>query len=222
MLPAGVTLPQGRIKPWGTGQATLLCQDIVNGPFAVINADDFYGQSSFQALYDHLVAAKDCENAYDFCMVGYTLGNTMTENGHVARGVCTVDQNNDLIGIRERTRIERFGQTAMYTEDDGTTWVELPINTTVSMNMWGFTPGIFDELEASFQRFFNQNPDLQKAEFFLPAVVNELLEKDRARVKVIPTRERWAGVTYQADRPTVEAYIAGLFEAGLYPEKLWD
>ncbi len=222
LLPEGVHLPAGRVKPWGTGHATLLCKEFVDAPFAVINADDFYGASSFQILHDYLVNADDRDGIYDYGMVGYKLKNTTTEHGHVARGVCVIDKEAYLVEIHERTRIQRFDNLAKYSEDDGATWPELPVDSTVSMNMWGFTPSIFDELDTSFHRFFSEAKDLQKAEFFLPEVVNELLKAGQARVKVLPTQERWAGVTYQADKRMVRQYIAELIRMGLYPAKLWE
>jgi len=220
-VPEGIQAPKHRIKPWGTGQATLLCRDVVDGPFAVINADDFYGPISFQTLHNYLVAAGDVGGVYDYCMVGFVLKNTLTENGHVARGVCTVDKDRYLVEIRERTRIEKFADVSKYTEDGGETWIEIPMDSTVSMNMWGFTTSIFDELEAGFSRFFQESGNLEKAEFFLPDVVDNLLKANQARVKVLPTNERWVGVTYRADRPIVEQYVAELVRQGVYPEKLW-
>lgn len=219
-LPVGIPLPEGRVKPWGTGQATLLCKDEIEGPFAVINADDFYGATSFQVLHDFLVSVND--EAHDYCMAGYQLKNTMTDHGYVARGICSLDQNGYLEKIRERTRIQKFGNGAKYSKDEGLTWVDLSIESIVSMNMWGFTPRIFRDLEEAFQQFFTESKDLQKDEFFIPEVVNDLLKTNRAQVKVLPTQGRWAGVTYQADRPNVRQYIAGLIQDGLYPAQLWE
>ena len=155
-------------------------------------------------------------------MVGYSLKNTITENGPVARGVCSLNENGYLAEICERTRIQRFGEAAKFSEDGGETWVGLPLNSTVSMNMWGFTPSIFEELERYFHRFLQRSNNLHKAEFFLPEVVNKLLKTKQARVKVIPTKERWVGVTYRDDKSVVEQYINGLICNGLYPDKLWE
>jgi UTP-glucose-1-phosphate uridylyltransferase len=221
-LPKGYLIPDSRSKPWGTGHATLICKNVVNGPFAVINADDFYGTTSFDEIARYLSAIQETETNVNYCMVGYLLVNTLTENGHVARGVCEVDSKGNLVGICERTRIRKFGETAKYSEDEGETWEELPLNSTVSMNLWGFTPSIFSELEKSFHQFLGQTKNPQKDEFFLPEVVNQLLKTKQAMVKVIPTNERWVGVTYREDKSIVEQYIRGLVRAGIYPENLWE
>lgn len=221
-LPEGYEIPDGRSKPWGTGHATMICKDAVDGAFAVINADDFYGATSFDALAKHLAVMQDTNTIANYCMVGYQLKNTITEHGHVARGVCTLNGNNNLLGVRERTRIQKFGEVAKFSEDGGETWVELPFDSTVSMNLWGFIPSIFTELENSFRQFLDCSSNLQKDEYFLPEVVNSLLKMKQACVKVIPTQERWVGVTYRADKPVVEQYIQGLVQSGLYPENLWE
>ena len=221
-LPTGYQPPHGRSKPWGTGHALLLCKDIVNKSFAVINADDFYGATSFQAIYDQLKVPQDTHGLDMHCMVGYSLVNTLPQNGHVARGVCAVSLDGYLSEIHERTRIQRFGEATKYFDDVGETWIDIPLNCTVSMNLWGFTPSIFRELEGSFRRFLEINYNIPKSEFFLPDVVNELLMAKHARVKVIPTEERWVGVTYQTDKPMVEAHIKNLISSGFYPDKLWD
>ena len=218
----GVQVPPNRKKPWGTGHATLLCRDVVDGPFAVINADDFYGMTSFQSLYDYLTKSRNSDSISDYSLVGYVLENTLTEHGYVARGVCTVDQNGYLVEIHERTHIEKFGDLTKYTEDEGETWVEIPTGSPVSMNMWGFTPSIFNELEAEFTKFFQETDDLEKTEFFLPEVVGKLLKEQKARVKVLPTNERWVGMTYREDKPVIEAYIAELIKQSVYPENLWE
>ena len=220
-VPDDVQIPANRTKPWGTGQATLLCKGVVDGPFAVINADDFYGQTSFQTLHDRLVTARDHKDVYDYCMVGYVLENTLTDHGHVARGVCSTDGEGYLVDIRERTHIEKCGDVARYTKDGGKTWHEIPLDSPVSMNMWGFTPSIFSELQAAFPRFLQEVDDLENAEFFLPEAVGTLLRAKKARVKVLPTKERWVGMTYRADKPTVEQYVGELVRQGVYPAKLW-
>jgi len=221
-VPVGFELPPDRKKPWGTAHATLSCKDVVDSPFAVINADDFYGRSSFQMLGDYLNRAQDHEGVYDYCMVGYQLENTLTEHGYVARGVCSVDQNDRLMEIRERTHIEKFDDATKYTED-GERWIELPQGSTVSMNMWGFTLGLFSELENRFPAFLQQNRDnIEKAEFFLPEVVGDLIRRKKATVKVLPTSDKWLGVTYKQDKPRVRRAIRDLVDHGVYPENLWS
>ena len=221
-LPAGFEIPAGRQKPWGTAHATLMCKDAVETPLAVINADDFYGRSAFEALHDYLRRAKDRSGLYDYCMVGYLLENTLSEHGHVARGLCAVGQDGTLLEIRERTRIRKSGQSIKYTED-GETWVEIAGTTPVSLNMWGFTPSLFAELEARFLKFLRENSDnILKAEFFLPEVVGDLVREKRAMVRVLPTNEEWFGVTYPQDKPRVQQAIQGLIRRGIYPDRLWE
>ncbi len=221
-LPPGYKVPPNRQKPWGTAHATFSARKAVQTPFAVINADDFYGRSSFQILRGYLERAQDRDGVYDYCMVGFVLENTLTEHGYVARGVCTVDPAGYLAEIRERTRIEKLGHVAKYTED-GANWVEIPKGTSVSMNLWGFTPSIFSELEIRFSPFLQANSgNLEKAEYFLPDVVGALLKEGKARVQVLPTKERWFGVTYQQDKLTVKQAIADLIRQGVYPENLWE
>jgi NDP-sugar pyrophosphorylase family protein len=220
-LPAGFDVPPDRVKPWGTAHAVLSCKDRVDTSFAVINADDFYGQTAFQALGSYLKHAQDMEDSYNFCMVGYHLINTLTEHGHVARGVCKVDQEDRLIEIRERTRIEQFNGQVKYTEDSET-WVELPVDSLVSLNLWGFTPGILTEIEERFARFLVENRgNLLMAEYFLPEVVNQLLGENKAVVQVLRTDERWFGVTYQEDKIRVKDAVQELIRQGVYPQKLW-
>jgi choline kinase len=220
-VPAGFLVPPDRQKPWGTAHATLACKKAVHSSFAAINADDFYGPSSFQNLYRYLHAAQDRDGVYDYCMVGFALHKTLTEHGHVARGVCTVDPDGFLVEIQERTRIQKFGEAAKYTED-GRTWIEIAQGTTASMNMWGFTPSLFRELEARFPLFLEANRDkLESAEFFLPTVVADLIHEKKARVKVLPTDERWFGVTYQQDKVDVKLALRDLVHDGIYPANLW-
>jgi len=222
-LPDGSEVPDGRVKPWGTGHAILCCEEVIDGPFAVINADDYYGKSAFQSVFNFLSQVQD-GNKYQFSMVGYKLYNTLTENGHVARGVCTVSEHGLLTDICERTRIEKHGEKAEFTEDDGATWTGLSEDTLVSMNLWGFTRSILTELKERFPVFLNkelkENP--LKCEYFLPFVVDELLKEEKAEVTVLKSTDRWYGVTYQEDKKTVVDAIAGFKAAGLYPEKLWD
>lgn len=223
VLPDGYEVPEGRVKPWGTGHAVLCCKDVIDGPFAVINADDYYGKTAFREIYNQLASHGDDEK-YQYTMVGYELYNSITENGHVARGICSTDENHRLVDIQERTRIENHGGRAEYTEDDGKTWVYLPHGTIVSMNMWGFTKSILTELEARFVPFLEANLPVNpvKCEYFLPFVVDELLKENRAEVTVLNTPDRWYGVTYKEDKQMVMDAIQGMKDAGIYPEKLWE
>ena len=217
-LPAGYSVPEGREKPWGTGHAVLCCKDVVDAPFTVINADDFYGPTAFSAIYDYLVANED-ESQY--AMVGYRVRNTVTENGSVARGVCEVE-NGLLTGVTERTKIFKDGLDAKYTED-GETFTHLPGDTIVSMNFWGFTPKMLKELDERFAAFLDgalvSNP--LKGEYFLPLPVSQLIEESKASVKVLTSPDRWYGVTYAADKPVVMDALHGMQEQGLYPDGLW-
>lgn len=223
-LPEGYEIPEGRVKPWGTGHAILCCQEVIDGPFAVINADDYYGRTAFQAIYNQLTRVSDDENKYQYAMVGYELYNTLTENGHVARGVCTVNEDGKLLNIHERTRIEKHGEIAEFTEDDGNSWTELSKETLVSMNLWGFTESILKELSSRFISFLDreltQNP--VKCEYFLPFVVDELLKEGKAEVSVLKSSDRWYGVTYKEDKENVVKAIGQLKQSGLYPDILWE
>ena len=222
-LPEGYSIPEGREKPYGTGHAVLCAKDAIKGNFAVINADDFYGRGAFEKIADFLTNTEDDEK-YRYAFVGYELHNTLTENGSVARGVCVVDENNNLQKINERTRIEKHGDDAEYTEDDAKTWIKLPKESYVSMNMWGFTHSILDELEKRFKIFLDEklkeNP--LKGEFFLPFVVDELLSEGKATAKMLPTSDVWNGVTYKEDKPLVSAAIKKMKDDGEYPLSLWD
>lgn len=222
-LPDGFEVPEGRVKPWGTGHAILCCSEVIDGPFAVINADDYYGKSAFKAIYDRLASCGD-DDKYQYAMVAYHLYNTLTENGHVARGVCTVDADGHLADIHERTRIEKHGDQAEYTEDDGATWEQLGEDTLVSMNLWGFTSSILKELKARFVPFLEKNlsENLLKCEYFLPFVVDELLKEGKAEVTVLKSVDRWYGVTYKEDKKMVTDAIQGMKDSGLYPKKLWE
>ena len=222
-LPDGFEVPEGRVKPWGTGHAILCCSEVIDGPFAVINADDYYGKSAFKAIYDRLASCGD-DDKYQYAMVAYHLYNTLTENGHVARGVCTVDADGHLADIHERTRIEKHGDQAEYTEDDGATWTGLSQGTIVSMNLWGFTPSILIELKRRFLPFledvYKTNP--LKGEYFLPFVVDELLQEKKAEVTVLRSYDNWYGVTYKEDKENVMAALQKLKDEGRYPQKLWE
>ena len=223
-LPEGYEVPDGRVKPWGTCHAVLAARKIVDGPFAVVNADDYYGPEGFREIYQYLESHPDSDGCYEFAMVGYLLGNTVTEYGHVARGICEEDENNYLLKVTERTHIEKMGADARFTEDEGKTWTEAPGSTIVSMNLWGFTESFLKEAEARFPKFLDEalktNP--LKAEYFLPSVVTQLLEEGKARVKVLRSADKWYGVTYKEDKPCVVAAIAEKTASGLYPDKLWE
>lgn len=222
-IPDGYQVPEGRVKPWGTAHAVLSCINQIDGPFAVINADDYYGQEAFRLIYDYLASHEDDER-YRYTMVGYELGNTVTDNGHVARGVCDMNEEGELEAIHERTRIEKRDGGIAYTEDDGKTWVNVPADTTVSMNMWGFTRSILEEVEAGFPAFLDEglkaNP--MKCEYFLPAVVSDLLSQGKATVAVLKSADKWYGVTYKEDKPVVMAAIKKMKEDGIYPAHLWE
>ena len=222
-IPAGFTVPAGRTKPWGTCHAVLCAaEEIGDAPFAVINADDYYGKSAFRVIYDALMNAEDGA-VYDYCMVGYQLGNTVTEHGSVARGVCQTSAAGELTAIAERTRIEKYDGGIHYTEDGGESWTDLPGDTVVSMNLWGYTPSFLREIRERFPKFLEkalvENP--LKAEFYLPMAVEQMLTEGIARVKVLQSPDKWYGVTYAADKPVVVAALKEKTEQGLYPDGLW-
>ncbi len=223
-LPAGYPVPEGRVKPWGTAHAILAARHVVKGPFAVINADDYYGPEAFREIFDYLSTHPDTKDTYEYAMVGYLLGNTVTEYGHVARGVCREDGDHYLAQVIERTHIEKDGADARYTEDGGETWTALPGDTIVSLNLWGFTASFLSEAEGRFPAFLDGalQTDPLKGEYFLPSVVDQLLGEGKARVKVLRSRDRWYGVTYQEDKPVVVQAIAEKTEAGVYPDRLWE
>ncbi len=221
-LPAGYSVPEGRVKPWGTSHAVLCAKDVIDGaPFAVINADDYYGRSAFRTVYNALCNAKDGEK-HDYCMVGYRLDMTVTDHGSVARGVCQADEQGLLTHIDERTRIEKREGGIHFTED-GENWTELAPDTVVSMNLWGFTPSLLEEISVNFPAFLDKalanNP--MKGEYLLPVLVSELIHDGKAQVKVLTSQDKWYGVTYAADKPLVQAAIREMTEAGKYPNGLW-
>ena len=222
-LPEGYVVPEGRVKPWGTGHAIMSCMGEIDGPFVVINADDFYGSHAFQVAYDYLTTHQDEEGIYRYMMVGYRLENTLTDNGHVARGVCEMDAQGYLADIHERTHIEKRGNGAAYTEDEGKTWIPISGDATVSMNMWGFSESILGELQSRFSAFLEENlkKNPLKCEYFLPVVVDELLKEGRATVAVEKSQDKWFGVTYKEDKPMVMAAIQNLKDQGVYPAHLW-
>ena len=218
-LPEGFSVPEGRVKPWGTAHALLSARHVVNGPFVAINADDYYGKQAFRDQYRFLTETEDESSRYHYSMSGYHLANTLTENGHVSRGVCATDARGYLTDIVERTRIEWKDGVPAYTLDEGVTWTSLPAETPVSMNMWGFGRSFLAETEARFADFLNrglaENP--LKCEYYIPSVVHELLAAGRADVRVMTTPDKWYGVTYKEDKPMVQKAIAERTARGLYP-----
>lgn len=221
-LPDGYSVPEGREKPWGTAHAVMAARHLADGPIAVINADDYYGPGAFQTIYDFLEGACDGEK-YSYCMVGYDIENTLTENGFVSRGVCKTSEQGFLTEITERTKIQWKDGEIVYTEDDGKTWKNLAKGTTVSMNFWGFTPSMMKEMEAGFpaalDKILAENP--LKGEYFLPGVVDRLLREGKAEVKVLKSRDRWYGVTYKEDKESVVSALQSMKDKGEYPDKLW-
>ena len=221
-IPDGCQVPEGREKPWGTSHAIYACRDLIDGPFAVVNADDYYGPGGFVSVYEYLTK-ESSGDAYPFCMAGYKLANTITENGHVARGVCDMDSDGFLQEITERTRIQRQPEGICYTEDEGETWHKLSEDTLVSMNLWGFTREMIDEIESGMKNFFTEkvpgNP--LKSEYLLPHTVDQLIKSGKAKVKVLPCPDKWCGVTYKEDWQSVHDELQAKKDKGEYPEKLW-
>lgn len=218
-VPEGCTYTPEREKPWGTNHAVLMGKDVIKEPFAVINADDFYGQESFAILADFLRSVEGKKNEY--CMVGYHVGNTLSESGSVSRGVCVVDDNNLLLNVVERTHIEEKGGTIIYLDENGEE-VAIPANTPVSMNMWGFTPDYFDYSVEFFKEFLAENGQKLKSEFYIPLAVNNLIVQNRVSCKVLDTPSKWFGVTYAEDRPQVVLKINELIRKGTYPKQLFQ
>lgn len=206
-LPEGFTCPAEREKPWGTAHAILCCKDVVKEPFAVVNADDFYGRSAFTQIADYLQ-----NEDTNYCMVGFRLINTLTENGHVSRGVCVTDENDNLTSVTERTKI----MDCKFTEDDGKTWESLSPDTVVSMNLWGFMPDIFNYIEEGFKSFLQEKINVPKSEYYLPSVVSSLIENGEKSVKVLVAEDKWYGVTYKEDKEQVVNAIGSMIDAGLY------
>lgn len=222
-LPEGYTVPEGRVKPWGTAHAVLSCIDRIDGPFAVINADDYYGASAFRLIYDYLATHKDDEK-YRYAMVGYKLGNTVTDHGHVSRGICETNGAGELVGVTERTKIEKRDGGIVYLNDDETAWIPVSGDAVVSMNMWGFTRSFLEEIREGFPAFLDkglkENP--MKCEYFLPAVVSRLLEEDRASVAVLKSADKWYGITYKEDKPVIVEAVRRMKDEGIYPVNLWE
>ena len=216
-VPEGCTYNPERTKPWGTNHAVLMAKDLIKEPFAVINADDFYGRESFQVLADYLKSVEGTTGKY--CMVGYRVANTLSENGSVSRGVCATDENGYLTDVVERTKIEKVGDKIIYTEDGVDT--EIAPNSPVSMNMWGFTPEYFEYVEKAFVEFLQARGQELKSEFYIPTLVNDMIRSGKATCKVLDTTSKWFGVTYAEDRPQVVMKINNLVREGVYPEKLF-
>lgn len=222
-LPAGYSIPEGRKKPWGTTHAVLAAKDLIKGPFAAINADDYYGPEAFKAIYDFLTQPQPDTEKRHYAMVGYLIENTVTDKGSVARGVCVADENGYLMDIVERLKVEKTKTGAEYTEDDGKTWTELPAGTLVSMNYWGFDGSFLDFAEEHFAKFLDKNLPVNplKCEYLLPFSVDQMIKSGAADVKVLESKDRWHGVTYKEDKPDVVATLAEKHKAGLYPTPLW-
>ena len=216
-VPEGCTYNLERTKPWGTNHAVLMAKGLINEPFAVINADDFYGRESFQVLADYLKSVEGTTGKY--CMVGYRVANTLSENGSVSRGVCATDENGYLTDVVERTKIEKVGDKIIYTEDGVDT--EISPNSPVSKNMWGFTPEYFEYVEKAFVEFLQARGQELKSEFYIPTLVNDMIRSGEATCKVLDTTSKWFGVTYAEDRPQVVMKINNLVKEGVYPEKLF-
>ena len=223
MIPEGFSVPDGRTKPWGTTHAVMCAADVIGDvPCAVINADDYYGADSFRQMYDFLIHVQD-DVRYNYCMVGYRLGNTVTDNGSVSRGVCQTNGNGYLSAVVERTRIEKYEGGIHFTVDEGATWEDLSPDTLVSMNMWGFTPSFLREIKERFPTFLEEEVPANplKAEMFLPMTVGQMLGEGIITVKVLPTTAKWYGVTYAADKPVVVNALQKMTRQGLYPDGLW-
>ena len=220
-LPEGYTVPADRTKPWGTSHAVLCATEAIDGaPFAVINADDYYGKEAFKVIFDQLSSTED---PYGYCMVGYELGKTVTENGSVARGICEINAEGFLDVVTERTRIEQYEGGIHFTEDGGESWTEVAPETIVSMNMWGFMPSFLQEIKDRFSAYLDEylpkNP--LKCEYFLPLPISQLISEKKATVKVLSSSDRWYGVTYAADKPVVVAALKNMTAEGKYPDGLW-
>ena len=222
-LPEGFTVPEGRRKPWGTGQAILACRNLVKEPFAVINADDYYGKDAFVLVHDYLVnQEKQTDGVFPVCMAGFILKNTLSDHGGVTRGICRLDENGELNGVDETRNIIKVPGGAAVLQEDGTQ-VSISPENLVSMNMWGFTPDFIQELETGFEKFLSGlDPEDIKAEYLLPSIIDQMLKKKQVKITVLKTSDKWFGVTYKEDVPTVIADFKRLLEEGVYPAKLWD
>ena len=219
-LPEGFTVPEGRVKPWGTAHAILVAEEAIgDAPFAVINADDYYGPQGFKLIYDYLSTHADGDR-YAWAMVGFLLGNTVSANGSVSRGVCVTDEHSNLVSVTEHTCIEPYDGGIHYTEDGGANWTDLPADTVVSMNLWGFTPGYVAEAKAGFVAFLKENLPVNplKCEYYLPSVVTAALQRGDADVHVLTSPDKWHGITYREDKPELVAALRRMSEDGLYPK----
>lgn len=220
-LPSGYSVPEGREKPWGTAHAVMAAREYIDGPFAVINADDYYGHEAFTIMYDFLSSEEEKDPLYRFSMVGFRLENTITENGHVARGVCTIDEAGLLETVTERTKIMNVDGKICY--EDGDSWIPLNRDDIVSMNFWGFSKEMIEEMVGGFPAFLDDalENDPLKGEYFLPSVADRLIREGKASVKVLSTGDKWYGVTYREDQESVENALQSMKDKGLYPERLW-
>ena len=219
-LPAGFQRPEGRTKPWGTGQAILCCKDLVQEPFAVINADDYYGKEAFVKVHDYLAGEHPACGKMDFCMAGFQLGNTLSENGGVTRGICSVNEDGHLTKVTETKNIVKTPEGAAVKGEDGRL-TSVAADCPVSMNMWGFTPEIFEVLENGFAEFLENLSDPMKGEYLIPTIVDGLIQEQKANVTVLESRDKWFGVTYKEDKPAVVRSFRELIDAGVYREKLF-
>ena len=219
-LPEGFQRPVGRTKPWGTGQAILCCKDLVQEPFAVINADDYYGKEAFVKVHDYLAGEHPACGKMDFCMAGFQLGNTLSENGGVTRGICSVNENGHLTKVTETKNIVKTPEGAAVQGEDGRL-TPVAADCPVSMNMWGFTPEIFEVLENGFAEFLKNLSDPMKGEYLIPTIVDGLIQEQKANVTVLESRDKWFGVTYKEDKPAVVQSFRELIDAGVYGEKLF-
>ena len=222
ILPEGFTVPEGRVKPWGTAHAVLSAAGCIDAPFAVINADDYYGPTCFRLIYEYLSTHADGDK-FAWAMVGFHLKNTVSENGSVSRGVCVTDEAGNLVSVTERTRIEPRNGAIAYTEDEGKTWVKLPGDSLVSMNLWGFTLSFVAAAQQGFADFLRQNVPVNplKCEYYLPSVVSAALADGRAQVRVLTSPDKWHGITYREDKPELVAALKAMTDAGTYPQGLW-
>jgi len=216
-IPEGVEFNPDRVKPWGTGHAVLMAKEVINEPFAVINADDFYGRDAYKVLADFLTTLSNSQT--DYAMVGYLLKNTLSDFGSVSRGVCSSDEQGFLTDVVERTSIVKKNNKVFYTDNNKET--EIDEDSIVSMNFWGFTPRFFEQLDRDFRKFIVENANQLKAEFFIPLVVNNLIKSKEATIKVLKSTAQWFGITYQEDKPVTIQKVKQLVEQGVYPENLW-
>lgn len=220
-IPEGYEVPEGRVKPWGTGHAVLSCLPVVDGPFAVINADDYYGKEAFVKVHDYLVEEHPASDKLDFCMAGFLLENTLSENGGVTRGICSVNEQGHLTKVTETKNIVKTAEGAAVQAEDGSL-TAVQAHCPVSMNMWGFTPEIFGILEKGFAEFLGALKDQTKGEYLIPTVVDQLIQTGVCNVTVLESRDKWFGVTYKEDKPLVVRSFRELIDAGVYKERLFD